>query len=136
MLVSTQQQLVCLFIFLNATKFMILIMFERRDKTCSNVEKTWFLLVHQVERNSKTNEKAVVKWCSVKKEFKKFRQIHLRTSAFFNRATGQSGKFCEILKDNYSVKHFRTAPFEKSCLFEFNIPCPNAPVVIQLCTGD
>ena len=51
---------------------MISITFESRDKACLKIEKSWFLLCHWVEKNSKMNEKkpeAVVKWCSVKKEF-------------------------------------------------------------------
>ena len=30
---------------------------ESRDKTCSKMEKTWFLLVDWVVKNSKMNEK-------------------------------------------------------------------------------
>ena len=52
-------------------KFMIFITFESRDKTCSKIEKTWFLLVKWVaKRNSLVNEKnpvAIVQRCSVKK---------------------------------------------------------------------
>ena len=51
---------------------MIFIKFESRDKTCSKIEKTWFLLVNQVAKNSFVNEKnpvAVVGRCSVKKDY-------------------------------------------------------------------
>ena len=54
---------------------MIFITFERRDKTRSKIEKTWFLLVLWVAKNSKPNKKnpeAVVQRCFVKKEFLKF----------------------------------------------------------------
>ena len=53
-------------------KFMIFITFENRDKTCSKIEKNWFLLVHRVTKNSKMNKKileVVVRKCSVKKTF-------------------------------------------------------------------
>ena len=47
--VSQQLQLGRLF---REVKFVIFITFESRDKTCSKIEKTWFLLVHWVAKNS------------------------------------------------------------------------------------
>ena len=51
-------------------KFMIFITFESRDKTCSKIEKTWFLLVKWVAKKKTVSEKnpvAIVQRCSVKK---------------------------------------------------------------------
>ena len=69
-------------------KFMVFITFERRDKTCSNIEKNSFLLVHWVAKNSKTNEKTrssrpeVFFKKRVFKNFAKFTGKHLRWSIF------------------------------------------------------
>ena len=36
-------------------QFMIFMALETRDKTCLKTEKTWFLLVHWLAKNSKVN---------------------------------------------------------------------------------
>ena len=66
MSVSQQLQLGCLF---QEVKLVIFIIFENSDKTCSKIEKTWFLLVHWVAKNNLVNEKypeAVVRRCCQK----------------------------------------------------------------------
>ena len=64
-------------------------MFGRRDKTCSRVEKAWFLFVHWVAKNSKTNEKIQKQSCrevfckkGVVKNIAKLTGKHLRWSLF------------------------------------------------------
>ena len=69
MSVSQQLQLGYLF---RKLKSVIFFTFESCDKTCSKIEKPWFLLVHFVAKNSRVNEKnpeAVIRRCSVKKDF-------------------------------------------------------------------
>ena len=81
-------------------KFVIFIMFESCDKTCSKIEKTWFLLVHWVA-NSSENEKnpeAVVQRCFCQKGFLKIlqnSQENTCTGVFFIRVTDLS-LFCKI----------------------------------------
>ena len=41
-------------------KFMIFIMFKTCDKTCSKIEKAWFLLLQWVAKSSKMNGKMFI----------------------------------------------------------------------------
>ena len=83
---------------------MILITFESRDKTCSKLEKTWFLLVNRVAKKQLSEWKKTSTSrgrCSVKKGSKKFRKIHKKAPAmeFFLLEVQVSGVFMWILQN-------------------------------------
>ena len=57
----------------NCKIYYIHLTFKIRGKVCSKIEKTWFLLVHWVDKQFKEGKTpdAVAQWDSVKREFLK-----------------------------------------------------------------
>ena len=43
-----------------AVQFIIFITFETREKTCSKIEKVWFLLVQWVAKSGKMSAKMII----------------------------------------------------------------------------
>ena len=88
-------------------KFMIFIKFESRDKTCSKIEQTWFLLVNQVAKKQlsewkKSSSSRPDVFCT--KGFLKISQNSLESTgngvSFYLRYRSRlfSCKFCKILR--------------------------------------
>ena len=85
-------------------KFMIFIKFKSRDKTCSKIEKTWFLLINQIAKKQlsewkKSSSSRPEVFC--KKGFLKISQNSLESTGngvSFYRSQVFSCKFCKILR--------------------------------------
>ena len=109
-------------------KFMIFIVFESHDKTCSKIEKTWFLLVNQVTKKqlsewkkSSSHSVEVLSKKGFLKNFAKFIRKH-RQWTFFSLEVQVSGVFMWILQNfkNTFLQNKSERLLLKPCLFEFN----------------